>query len=154
MNHDAQKNQCITLGALALALAAGAIGPWASVFGLISIGPTASAEVSLVVFGGIAVLVASAATGRRLRAASITIGILALAEAGYALVKVVGIRNDNEFGQLVQPGWGLYLTIIAAIALIASTFVVKPLPAPAVEPTTSVAPPVAPTTSAAPPVQS
>jgi hypothetical protein len=114
----------------ALALLAGAVGPWASVFGAISVGPTAGVETSIVVFGGIVVLALVAILDRAYRPASITIGVLAMAEAVYALARIQQAKADaDDWGALVQPGWGLYLTIIAGLFLVASTFIIKPKPA-------------------------
>ena len=119
------------LGGGALALLIGAFGPWASVFGAISIGPTANAEISFVVFGGAALVALSAITGRGTRRASIVVGLLALSEAIYALVKIQQAKSDaGEWGALLQPGWGLYLTIIAGFFLVISTWIAKHEPTP------------------------
>jgi hypothetical protein len=112
----------LLIGAAALAI--GAIGPWASVLGAINIGPTANTEVSLVVFGGIAALILNAITLYRPRWCSIAVGSLSIAEAVYALVHIQQIKSESgEWGNLIQPGWGLYLTIIAGGYLIASTWI-------------------------------
>ena len=69
-----QKNVRVALGVGAIALLAGAVGPWVSVLGAIHIGPTANTEISIVVFGGVALLVLSLVTLRATRGASITVG--------------------------------------------------------------------------------
>jgi hypothetical protein len=121
------RNTRIALGAGVAALAAGAVGPWVTAFGgIISLGPTASAETSLVVFGGIAAVALAALVNRWMRAASIVAGVLAVAEAIYALVKIEQAKSDaGEFGALISPGWGLYLTIIAGTYLVGSTWIAR-----------------------------
>ena len=122
----ANKNQRIATGAGALALLAGAVGPWATLLGAISNGPTSSTEVTHVVFGGIALLLLCALTGKGIRTSTIAVGSLALIEAGYAIVKIQDAKAEaGEWGALVSPGWGLYLTAVVAIFLIVSTWVVK-----------------------------
>jgi hypothetical protein len=118
-------NPRIALGAGALALLVGAFGPWVSVLGgLLNIGPTASTEVSIVVFGGVALVALSAIVGRKMRAASIVIGVAALVEAGYALVRIEQAKSDaGEFGALISPGWGLYLTVLTGLFLVGSTWI-------------------------------
>ena len=125
------KNQRIMLAAGALMLLLGAVGPWVTALGVISVGPTASVEASIVVFGGAALLVLMAVLGQAARRVSIIVGTLALIESGYAIVRIQQIKADaDEWGALIQPGWGLYLTAIVGVALIVSTFVVKAEPAP------------------------
>ena len=120
------RNTRIALGAGVLALLAGAVGPWATVLGAINIGPTNSAEVSAVVFGGALILVLSAAFGRAMRTASIVVGVAAVAEVVYAFVRIEQVKNDaGDWGALVSPGWGLYLSGLAGLYLIASTWIVK-----------------------------
>jgi hypothetical protein len=120
-----RKNKRIALGIGAVALLAGAVGPWASVLGAISVGPTANTEITIVVFGGIALVALAAATNRALRVASMLTGGLAIAEAVYALVRIEQVKSDaGEFGGLISPGWGLYLTILAGLYLLASTWIV------------------------------
>lgn len=114
----------IALLAGVAALCAGAVGPWVSALGVINIGPTVSAEASIVVFGGIALLLLSFATLKLTRATSILVGVLALSEAGYTLVRVAQAKAEaGEWGALIQPGWGVYLTIITGLYLIVSTFI-------------------------------
>lgn len=121
------KNPRIAVGAGTLALLIGALGPWASVLGVIHVGPTSSAEVSIVVFGGATLLAVAAIVGRALRPASIAVGIAALVEAVYALVRIEQAKSQaGEWGSLITPGWGLYLTIVAGLFLIASTWLARP----------------------------
>jgi hypothetical protein len=120
------KNVRIALLVGAGALLIGAVGPWASMLGVINVGPTANGETAAVVFGGAAILAVSAFTLRATRAISISVGLLALAESIYTLVKIADIKSSaGEFGGLIQPGWGVYLTVIAGLYLVVSTFVVK-----------------------------
>jgi hypothetical protein len=112
----------ITIGAVALIL--GAIGPWVTVLGLFGGGPTNSFEVGLIVFGGIGLLLCSAFSGRFMRTMSILISVLILIETANVFYEVRN-ANDSELGSLVSPGWGLYLTVLACLWLIASTFVFK-----------------------------
>jgi hypothetical protein len=110
-----------------LALTAGALGPWVSALGgIVSLGPTADTEVSLGVFGGIAMVASAALLGRWMRAASVVTGGLAVSQAVYVLVKIEQAKSDTgEWGGLISPGWGLYLTLIAGVYLVASTWIAK-----------------------------
>ena len=120
------RNPRLAVGAGALALLIGAFGPWVSLLGVLHVGPTSSAEVSIVVFGGAALVALAAILGRALRSASITVGVAALAEAVYALVRIEQAKSHaGEWGSLISPGWGLYLTIIAGLFLIASTWLAR-----------------------------
>lgn len=120
-----KKLNCSTaLSIAAIGLIFGAIGPWITVLGFINGGPTNSLEVGLVVFGGIGLVICSAFSGRFMRTVSILVGVLILVEAGHVFYEMHH-ANGSDIGSLVTPGWGLYLTIIACLWLIASTFVVK-----------------------------
>lgn len=119
-------NTRIALGAGALALLIGAFGPWATFLGAINIGPTSNAEISVLVFGGAALVALSALSGKKMRVASISIGVLALIEAIYAIVRIQQAKADaDDWGALIAPGWGLYLTVIVGFFLIASTWLVR-----------------------------
>lgn len=107
--------------AAAVTLVFGAIGPWITVLGFIGGGPSNSLEVGLVVFGGIALVVASALSGRWMRPISIVVGLAVLAETIHVLVEINKVSDSD----LVQTGWGLYLSILAALFLVASTWVAK-----------------------------
>jgi hypothetical protein len=125
-NRMLNRNTRVALGAGALALAAGAIGPWVTALGIFSIGPTANTEITVVVLGGVALVAFAALLNRWMRAVSILSGGLALAEAVYALVRIEQAKSDaGEFGGLISPGWGLYLTVIAGIFLVASTWLAR-----------------------------
>lgn len=107
----------------AIALIVGAIGPWVTVLGLVNLGPTHSLEIGLIVFGGAGLIALSGLTGKFTRPASIIVGALVLAEAVNTLSKVGDLDED-----LVSPGWGLYLSMLTAVFLIASTFIIKQTP--------------------------
>jgi hypothetical protein len=118
-------NRPTALALAATALLIGAIGPWVTILGLIGAGPTTFTEVWTVVFGAIAVVIASALTGRYMRPVSIVAGVAILSEVSYVWFHL-SKDGANELGRsLVQPGWGLYLTTLAALFLIASTWVAK-----------------------------
>ena len=123
------KNQRIALGAGALGLLAGAVGPWVTALGVVSIGPTANVEISIVVFGGVLMLALCAFLGKKLRHASMVVGGLALLETVYVLFQLADARSEaGEWGALISPGWGLFLTMIVSAFMIVSTFVVKRRP--------------------------
>ena len=97
----------------------------ASVLGALSVGPTSNTETTIAVFGGVVVVALAALTNRALRTASMVAGVAALASV-YALVKIQQAKADaGEWGSLIQPGWGLYLTILVGLYLIASTWIVR-----------------------------
>jgi hypothetical protein len=113
----------LSLGAIALIV--GAIGPWISVFGgLLSGGPMNDTETALIVFGGIALVIGSAVTQFQMRILSILVGIGVMFEVGYTWSKIHE-ANGTTFGSIVNPGWGLYLTAIAGLYLVASTWVAQ-----------------------------
>jgi hypothetical protein len=124
-------NTRIALGAGTLALLIGALGPWATFLGAINIGPTSSVEISIVVLGGVALVALSALTGRNMRLASVSVGVLAVIETVFAIVRIHQVNAEaDEWGALIAPGWGLYLTVIVGVFLIASTWLVRrPKPA-------------------------
>lgn len=108
----------------ALALVIGAIGPWVTVLGIFSVGPTNSTEPGLIVFGGIGLLVLSSLTRQYMRSTSIIVGLLILAEVINVYVRV----NNEENNDLISPGWGLYLTFLTCVFLIASPWFVHDKP--------------------------
>lgn len=121
-------NRPTALALAATALLIGAVGPWVTVLGLIGAGPTTFTEVWTVVFSAIAVVIASALTGRYMRTVSIVAGVAILSEVAYVWFHLA-TEGASELGRgLVQPGWGLYLTTFAALFLVVSTFVVKSTP--------------------------
>jgi hypothetical protein len=113
----------LSLGAIALIV--GAIGPWISVFGgLINGGPMNDTETALIVFGGIALVIGSALTRFQMRILSVLVGFGVMAEVGYTWSKI-NEANSSAFGSIVNPGWGLYLTAVAGLYLVASTWVAQ-----------------------------
>lgn len=116
-------NRPTALSLAAIALILGAIGPWITVLGVINMGPTNSTELAIVVFGSVALLIVSAVTGRFMRPVSILAGLAVLGESLNTLGKL--ISNDGEFSGLVTTGWGLYLSILAGLFLVVSTWVAK-----------------------------
>jgi hypothetical protein len=114
-------NRPTALIVAAIGLMIGAIGPWVTVLGIISAGPSNFTEVALVVFGGIGLVVCSAISGRYMRPVSILVGVLILVE----IVNVWFRLGEGNTNDLVNPGWGLFLSTFAALFLIASTFVAK-----------------------------
>jgi hypothetical protein len=115
----------LIIGAVALLL--GAMGPWISALGgVLSVGPTQSVETSIVVFGGIALLILFAVLNRSHRILSVMVGSLVLIEAVFVLVRIQDAKSESgELGSLFSPGWGLYVTILTGVYLIVSTFIVK-----------------------------
>lgn len=123
-----KKLNCPTALAIGvIGLIFGAIGPWITVLGFINGGPTNSTEVGLVVFGGIGLVICSMLSARFMRTASILVGVIILVEAVHVFYEMRN-ANGSDLGSLVSPGWGLYLTVLACLWLIASTFVVKRTP--------------------------
>ena len=125
----------VVLGAIGLLI--GALGPWVTALGIVSIGPTSNTEITIVMFGGFAALIASVLVGRWMRVVTITVGVLAAIEVIHAIAKLQKLKQDaGEWGALVSPGWGLYVSALAAIFLVISTWVsrrpVQPAPAPQV----------------------
>lgn len=113
----------LTIGAIVMLV--GAIGPWITVLGLIGAGPLNFIEVAAVVFGSLGILITSALTARFMRPISILVGLVVLSQVAYVWFHL-SEANTNE---LVQPGWGLFVSTAAALYLIASTWVAqKPSP--------------------------
>lgn len=112
----------LIIGAVAMII--GVVSPWITVFGVITAGPTNFAQVGLVLFGGIALVIVSALTGRYMRAASIIAGVIVLSEVVYVWFGLS--ENSKEgVGELVSPGWGLYFSTLAGLFLVASTWIAK-----------------------------
>lgn len=105
----------------AVALLFGSMGPWITFLGAINGGPANFLEVGLVVFGGIGLVVLSALTGKAMRSVSIFVGALILAEVVY----VWFVLSEADTNELVSPGWGLFVSGVTAVLLIASTWVTK-----------------------------
>lgn len=116
-------NRPTALAVSAIALLVGSVGPWVTLLGIASAGPTNSLEVALVVFGGIGLVILSALTSRYMRTVSIVVALIILAEAINSLTKIYSV--DADVRDWVAPGWGLYLTILTCVFLAASTWIAR-----------------------------
>lgn len=116
-------NRPTALSLAAIGLCLSAVGPWITVFGVLSLGPDNSTELAIVVFGGIALLIASALSGRFMRSISILVGLAILGEALNTFVRL-SLHHD-ELDGLVTTGWGLYLSILIGLFLVASSWIIK-----------------------------
>lgn len=125
MKMESSNTQRLAAGGGALALLVAAVGPWVTVLGALSAGPTSSTELSAVVFGGIAVLLLSAAIGRYIRPVTIVVGLAVLGEAVHTIVRIEQFKSSNEWGSVVSPGWGLFLAVVAGLFLLVSTWIVR-----------------------------
>jgi hypothetical protein len=132
-----QKNTRIALIVGAAALLIGAVGPWATLLGALSVSPLSQPDEWTAVIGVALLLIVVAVISPKIRRRmSIVAGIAAIGQGVYSLVTILQAKSDSDWGSLVAPGWGLYLTIITGVYLIASTFIVKriaPQPQPQVE---------------------
>jgi hypothetical protein len=108
----------------AVALIVGLVSPWITVLGFISAGPTNFTEVWTVMIVGTALVVVSALTGKLMRFVSIVVGLAVLSEVGYVWFHL-SEKDSSKVGDLIQPGWGLYLSTLAGLYLIASTWVAR-----------------------------
>jgi len=115
------RNTALAIGAVVLIF--GGIGPWFSVFGILGVGPTNSIELGLVVFGGTALIIASALTGKFMRPVSIIVGLAVIGEGVRCLINLGGA--EEAAAEFISPSWGLYVSMLAALFLIASTWVSK-----------------------------
>lgn len=117
-------NRPTALAVGAIIMLVGAIGPWITLLGLIGAGPLNFTEVAIVVFASIGILVVSALTARFMRTVSIVVGLVVLSQVAYVWFHL----SESSTNELVQPGWGLFVSTAAALYLIASTWVAqKPL---------------------------
>jgi hypothetical protein len=114
-------NRPTALAIGAVALIVGLISPWITVLGIISAGPTNFTEVWIVMIVGIALVIASALTGKFMRLVSIVVGVAVLSEVGYVWFHL----SEAQTNDLVQPGWGLFLSTLAGLFLVASTWVAR-----------------------------
>ena len=112
-------------GAAALLMVVGGFGPWATVFGVLSVSGT-HGDGWIVIVGGViaAVLLArdlSSGSSRRWPA----IGLVVVAVVG-TIVTVKDLSDINSvagdstfFGrQIVSAGWGIYMAVIGSVALV------------------------------------
>jgi hypothetical protein len=121
-----QKSTRIALIVGAVALLIGAVGPWATVLGALSVSPLSQPDEWTAAIGvALLLIVVAVIWPKIMRRMSIVAGIAAIGQGVYSLVTILQAKSDSDWGSLVAPGWGLYLTIIAGLYLIASTFVVK-----------------------------
>ncbi len=129
----------VWLVAGAAGLLLGAVGPWVSVLGgVFNVGPTSNMELTLVTFGG-AALVAGAGFFRPeatwTRRVIVALGAVTIAEVVYAVVKIQQAKSDlaaeagdffgSEVGNLITPGWGLYVTGLVGLYLVVSPYVLR-----------------------------
>lgn len=113
-------NRPTALALAAVALIFGALGPWMSVFGLTA-APSDFLQVGSIVFGGIVIVILSALTGYFMRVVALVVGLAILSEVVYVWL-VLSESRTNEF---VSLGWGLYLSTLTGLFLIASPWLVK-----------------------------
>ena len=109
----------LTIGAIALIF--GALGPWISFLGVINAGPMNFTEVAIIIFAGIGLVIASALTSRYMRIVSIFVGLVVLSQVTYVWFHL----SEATTNDLVQPGWGLFLSTLAGLYLIGSTWVAR-----------------------------
>ncbi len=114
-------NRPTALALAAAALMIGTVAPWINVLGFISAGPTNFTEVWTVMFLGIAAVIASACTGRFMRLISIVVGTAVLAEVVYVWFHL----SEEQTHDFVHPSWGLFFSAVAALFLVASTWIAK-----------------------------
>jgi hypothetical protein len=111
----------LTLGAAAL-MVIGGFGPWATVLGLASVAGT-HGDGWFLVLGGLAAggLVARQVTagGRWPMVVAVVIGVLGAIVAIADLSDINSVADGSPFGDIVDPGWGLYACLIGSVALAA-----------------------------------
>lgn len=120
-------------------LVLGAVGPWVfALGGVFKVGPTANLELTLIMFGGAALVAAvgffrpAANWARRV---IVGLGILAILEVVWAFVKIQELKSDlaseagdffgDAAGNLISPGWGLYVTALVGLYLIVAPYVLR-----------------------------
>ena len=120
MTRDATRN----IGLIAcIATVVGAIGPWQTTF-LVDFAGTDGDGVITLILGSLAglLLLTKPSGSGWLAFGGVLAGIGAVV-AAYDLVQVLGSEQE-VFGQrveLVHPGWGLWLSVIALVALAATS---------------------------------
>jgi len=138
------KAAAIWVGISAALMVVGAIGPWATAFGVLSVAGTDGDGL----FALIAGLVIGAMTllryYRGLGAWTIVVGLLAASiAAAVSIYDMVNIQSEisNSHG-LVTIGWGLWVDCIASVSAIVALYrfwrspsVLRPTPQPPVAPT-------------------
>jgi hypothetical protein len=113
------RHEALTLGALTL-VACG-LGPWINFVGILTASPTNFNSVWPVIFGGVALIIVSVLTGRYMRPISIGVGLAVLAEVAYVWFHI----SEAQSNSLVGASWGLYLSVLTSLFLIASTWVAQ-----------------------------
>jgi hypothetical protein len=117
----------IWLLASGLLMALGGVGPWAKAFG-VSIGGTDGGDGWFLIVGGLA---AAAVAGRRLASPRGRRGLIGFAVVGVVCVVVTiidladigSMADGTAFGSVIDAGWGIYLSLIASLSLLAATVV-------------------------------
>jgi hypothetical protein len=122
----ASKNLRIAAAIGAAATVIGGLGPWITMLGAINISATANAESAGFVFGGAALMGLGALRGQNVKAGMIIGAILVAIQSVYSFVKLQEAKDAGKLAaELVQPGWGLYLCILAAAATFIAALVIK-----------------------------
>lgn len=111
----------------AVGIVIGAIGPWWTTFLVDIAGTEGDGQITLLLALISAVIVLLKPAGSRLLLVAVVCGVLCAIVGIYDLV-TVSSENQELFGQevdLVSPGWGLWLTVIASVAFTVSTYMFK-----------------------------
>jgi hypothetical protein len=112
----------LTLGAAAM-MVVGGFGPWAKVFSIASVSGTDGDGWFLIVGG----LAACGLLAREVTAGGVwPLAVILLIGIGCAVVAfidlddIAGVAGEEAFGSIVDPGWGIYASLIGSVALAAS----------------------------------
>jgi hypothetical protein len=120
----------------------GSIGPWAKVLGLVSVAGTDEGGDGWVVIGAAAVgglaLLLWRTRGRRWLIVTVIAAAAGLATTIYDRVDLEGTTEGIDIGQLVDPGWGIYVAMIGSASLAIAAIVGWFLPSELRETTTPV----------------
>jgi hypothetical protein len=109
----------ITVVAAAL-MVVGGFGPWARVLGIVSVSGT-DGDGWFLVPGGVlagALLARQVTKGGTWPAAlMLLIGLACAVVAFVDLNDIAGVADEKTFGSIVDPGWGLYASLVSSVAL-------------------------------------
>jgi hypothetical protein len=109
----------LTVVAAAL-MVIGGMGPWARVLGIVSVSGTNGDGWFLIIGGVLAgALLARQVTkgGTWPSAVLLLIGLACAVVAFVDLNDIAGVADEKTFGSIVDPGWGIYASLVASVAL-------------------------------------
>ena len=109
-------------------MAIGALGPWATALGIVSKAGVDGDGLLVIGAAGFAVLLLwkhAQSGGRGALVGTMVLGLLSAAICVYDLIDLESQAESELFGErldVIEPGWGIYASLLGAAALTAASF--------------------------------